>query len=337
MMGPAKNVTTCRQSSRNVLCWIVVVAVLICGSDFLPGASASSLAVPLKRQPRPKSFITLPVVAQKGLSGGCSRALAQAVLYPIDALRTLAQTRDGRTLADVGANALFRGCLTTSSFALFQGAIQFGIFGIAKPHYGPVVASALGAAGSCLVSVPQEVIKQRLVTGVYSSFRQAVATIFQTEGVLGFYSAWRPTVSRNVPFVITTFTTMDFMKQRILTARRNNNRNNNEMSTTELTALENLIIGTGSAFMGGIVTQPIDVVKTRMMTQAASTATPYTSALDCVVTVMKTEGWRKLYSGLGQRSVYMCGLWGITFAVNGYMNQRHMQQQKTSKEEKNRR
>ena len=59
--------------------------------------------------------------------------------------------------------------------------------------------AACGAAGSCLVSVPQEVLKQRLVTGVYSSFREAVRKVWQTEGLLGFYSGWRPTMSRNVP------------------------------------------------------------------------------------------------------------------------------------------
>ena len=269
----------------------------------------------------------LPPWSQKVLSGGGSRALAQAVLYPVDALRTLAQTRDHRTLADVGTKALVRGCFTTSSFALVQGAIQFGIFGIVKDHCGPVVASALGAAGSCLVSVPQEVIKQRLVTGVYSSFRQAVATIYKTEGVVGFYSAWRPTVSRNVPFVITTFTTMDFMKKKLLQQR---NKNSNSRAT-ELTTVENLVIGMASALVGGVVTQPIDVVKTRMMTQAASKAVPYSSALDCVVTVLKTEGWQKLYAGFGQRSVYMCGLWGITFAMNGYMNQKLKEQEQESR------
>jgi solute carrier family 25 S-adenosylmethionine transporter 26 len=104
-------------------------------------------------------------IGSKVIAGGASRALAQAILYPVDALRTLAQTRDGRTLADVGMQALVKGCAQTSSFALFTGAFQFGIFGIVNPHYGPLVASACGAAGSCLVSVPQEVIKQRLITG----------------------------------------------------------------------------------------------------------------------------------------------------------------------------
>jgi len=130
----------------------------------------------ITKQLRSESSLSIP---QRLAAGGCSRAVAQMLLYPVDALRTLAQTRDHRTLADVGANALVRGCATTSSFALFIGAIQFGIFGATRKYVGPVLASALGAAGSCAVSVPQEVIKQRLVTGVYSSFRQACKTIYQ--------------------------------------------------------------------------------------------------------------------------------------------------------------
>ena len=97
----------------------------------------------------------LPSWSRRVLAGDASRALAQALLYPVDALRTLAQTRDGRTLADVGAGALLRGCASTSSFALATGAVQFGAFGVIWPRCGPLVASACGAAGSCLVSVPQ--------------------------------------------------------------------------------------------------------------------------------------------------------------------------------------
>lgn len=194
-----------------------------------------------------------------------------------------------------------------------------------NPSYGPLVASACGAAGSCLVSVPQEVIKQRLITGVYSSFREAVSKIWQAEGVLGFYSAWRPTMSRNVPFVVTTFTSRDVMRSRILKYKQEKDKE----QLAALTPMENIGIGITSAMIAGLITQPIDVVKTRMMTQAASKALPYTSALDCASSILRTEGWRKLYSGFGQRSIYMCGLWGITFGLEplltSYLEQKNSQ------------
>lgn len=253
-------------------------------------------------------------VPQRLLAGGASRSVAQMALFPIDALRTLAQTRDGRTLADVGAGALVRGCATTSSFAMLIGSVQFAIFGAARDAVGPVAASALGAAGSCIVSVPQELIKQRLVTGIYSSFRQACRTIYREEGVRGFYSAWRPTMARNVPFVIVTFSTNDLLKQKRLRKSCGNDEKTNELSVKE-----NLAIGVTSALVAAVVTQPVDVIKTRMMTQQASTAIPYSSAFDCASTILRKEGVRALYSGFLQRTMYMGPLWAIQFALNGYV------------------
>jgi solute carrier family 25 S-adenosylmethionine transporter 26 len=259
-------------------------------------------------------------VSQRLLAGGASRAVAQMLLYPVDALRTLAQTRDHRTLADVGAAALFRGCTMTSSFALFMGAIQFGIFGATRQACGPVLASALGAAGSCVVSVPQEVIKQRLVTGVYSSFRNACVTIYRNEGVRGFYSAWRPTMARNVPFVMVCFTTNDMLTRKILSKRKNSIGAENEYSDA-LSVPESALVGIVSALVGAAITHPADVIKTRMMTQGASAAIPYLSTMDCVQTILKTEGIASLYSGFVQRSLYMGPLWAIQFALNGRVMQ----------------
>ena len=245
------------------------------------------------------------------------------LLYPLDALRTLAQTRDGRTLADVGTKALVRGCATTSSFAVFIGSIQFAIFGATRDLCGPVVASGLGAAGSCLVSVPQEVIKQRLVTGVYSNFRNAVMTIYRTEGVSGFYSAWRPTVARNIPFVVCTFTAMDALKHWRLDSKIGiqNNDHERDNDTMTLTIVENLIIGISASLIGATLTHPADVIKTRMMTQAASKAIPYSSTLDCIQTIWRTEGLKPFYSGFAQRCAYMGPLWSIQFALNGKLSE----------------
>jgi len=266
-------------------------------------------------------------ITQRLIAGGCSRGIAQMALYPMDALRTLAQTRDGRTLADVGTKALVRGCATTSSFAVLIGSIQFAIFGATRDACGPVLSAALGAAGSCLVSVPQEVIKQRLVTGVYSSFRNAVTTIYKTEGIRGFYSAWRPTVARNIPFVVVTFTAMDYLKQYRLESKANVYGNNDDDSKQlSLTVVENLVIGISSSLIGATLTHPADVIKTRMMTQAASKALPYSSTMNCMQTILKTEGLKSFYSGFAQRSAYMGPLWALQFALNGKITAAHRDQ-----------
>eukprot|EP00541_Cyclophora_tenuis_P017666 CAMPEP_0116571038 /NCGR_PEP_ID=MMETSP0397-20121206/17316_1 /TAXON_ID=216820 /ORGANISM="Cyclophora tenuis, Strain ECT3854" /LENGTH=144 /DNA_ID=CAMNT_0004099047 /DNA_START=10 /DNA_END=444 /DNA_ORIENTATION=+ len=130
-------------------------------------------------------------------------------------------------------------------------------------------------------------------------------------------------MARNVPFVMTTFTTMDWLKRYILLQRKKAVQENvkgqkTTTTTMMLSTVDNLVIGISSALFAGLLTNPVDVVKTRMMTQAASNAVvPYSSALDCFINIVKTEGPLTLFSGLKQRSLYMGLLWGMTFAVNG--------------------
>jgi len=245
------------------------------------------------------------------VAGGSARMLAQMLMYPADALRTLAQTRSGaKTLSDLGAGVLLSGCCTTSAFALAVGGLQFAIVGALTSTTGILGASVCGGIGSCVVSIPQEVIKQRLVTGIYPTFGVAVAAIFRDEGIRGFYTAALPTMSRNVPFVVSTFCTFSALERRQLRGR----------DGASLTPVENLGIGTSSALFSGLLTQPFDVVKTRMMTQAATTAAPYRGVLDCVRTMAVTEGPTSFYRGLIQRSVYMGPLWAIQFAANGWIS-----------------
>eukprot|EP00957_Ditylum_brightwellii_P130067 9920769-Ditylum_brightwellii.AAC.1 len=125
--------------------------------------------------------------------------------------------------------------------------------------------------------------------GVYALFHQVVKTIYVQEGVLGFYSACRPTVARNILFVIATFTANDVLKQKILKACDSSNTDGSSFSN-ELYVKQNLLTGISSALIGAIITHPADVVKTQLMTQAASKALPYTSTMDYIQTIWKTEG-----------------------------------------------
>jgi solute carrier family 25 S-adenosylmethionine transporter 26 len=247
---------------------------------------------------------------EKLLAGGSARFGAQLIMYPADALRTLAQTRTGaKTLSELGMNTLVSGCATTSAFAFAVGGLQFSIFGYLRPLCPAVVASAAASLGSCIAGVPQEVIKQRLVTGIYPNFWNAVTTIAKTEGPLGFYSGWAPTVSRNLPFIVICFCSFDAFQQRALRDRP---------AGASLTNAENYLYGVSSALIGGLCTQPIDVIKTRLMTQAAVPgAIPYNGVVDCVRTMLRTEGAGAFLAGIRPRMAYMGPLWALQFGLNG--------------------
>ena len=113
--------------------------------------------------------------------------------------------------------------------------------------------------------------------------------------------------------MVITFTSFAALQQRRLDAAATKG----EAARGALTTAESLCVGIASALIGGLCTQPIDVVKTRMMTQAAAAGVaPYADALDCVRTMLAHEGPAAFFAGLMQRSLYMGPLWAIQFAIN---------------------
>lgn len=67
---------------------------------------------------------------------------------------------------------------------------------------------------ACMVRVPTEVVKQRMQTGMYSSFLQALTQTMAKEGVLGFYSGFGITIMREIPFSLVQFPLYEYMKVR---------------------------------------------------------------------------------------------------------------------------
>jgi len=269
------------------------------------------------------SFISPLSVLQTLIAGGSARAMSQFVTYPMDALRTISQTRKGaKKLSELGVRTLVSGSFSTSMFAFPLGAVQFTVFGNAKKaltylvgsHRGGGIAatavamtsSACASLASCAIGVPQEILKQRLVTKIYPNFRTAVKTIWKTEGLQGFYVGWGPTVARNLPYVVITFTIFNHWKTHEL----------KKLEGTSLDTKTALRFGMGAALIGCLATQPIDVVKTRMMTQAASNLPPYSSPLNCFKAIIATEGFSAFLAGLPPRVAYISPLWGLQFLLN---------------------
>ena len=172
------------------------------------------------------------------------------------------------------------------------------------PSLADLGASALYSVASLSVGVPQEVIKQRLVTGIYPSFRVGVATLWRTEGVRGFYTGFVPTAARNMPFVCMTFTafrcvcgcllsgpcTRTSPPPRPLTLSRTlsslsflsslahesgptlstlQSRAQERSGGLPLSNSENLLYGVSSALVACVFTHPIDVVKVSFTTTCA--------------------------------------------------------------------
>mmetsp|Transcript_25626 Transcript_25626/g.57481 ORF Transcript_25626/g.57481 Transcript_25626/m.57481 type:complete len:342 (+) Transcript_25626:85-1110(+) len=270
------------------------------------------------------------------IAGGAARAVAQFIVYPLDAFRTIVQTRAGApTLRELGWSTLLKGCLASSLFELPTGAVQFTVLAGTRPAIsdwfqcltGSPQVSATGltsatfaALCSCVVTIPREVLKQQLVTGIHPSFRTAVATIAKEKGIAGFFVGSLPTVARNVPMVATTFVAFGFMQQELLRKRSEAN-GPGAKEVAQLSVLDNVVIGMLAATAGCLVSHPVDVIKTRMMTQEAvkGAVVPYANVADCVRTILAEEGPKTFFCGVVPRCAYAGPLWAATFAGNAHI------------------
>jgi solute carrier family 25 S-adenosylmethionine transporter 26 len=67
---------------------------------------------------------------------------------------------------------------------------------------------------ACMVRVPTEVVKQRMQTGMYSSFSETIRQTYKEGGskVGSFYKGFGITIMREIPFSLIQFPMYEFMK-----------------------------------------------------------------------------------------------------------------------------
>lgn len=119
---------------------------------------------------------------------------------------------------------------------------------------------------ACTVRVPTEVIKQRMQIKQYNTTISAVSSVLRTEGLLGFYRGFLPTVAREIPFTCIQFPLYEYFKSkyRIYKGR-------------VVEPYEAALIGSLAGGIGAAITTPLDVCKTRIMLSSKVTKRNITS------------------------------------------------------------
>ncbi|CAN0087895.1 unnamed protein product [Scytosiphon promiscuus] len=161
------------------------------------------------------------------------------------------------------------------------------------------VAAACGNAGSSLIFVPKEYVKQTLQASgmgaagaVRETAKDVVRRTLREKGVRGLYRGYWATLSRNVPSAIIRFSLYEEIKLFIGPARL--------MSAPPAFLLAGALAG---ACASGITT-PFDVLKTRVATGSLDGGRGFTKNM---VSIVAEDGWKGLYAGFQPR-VVMSGL-----------------------------
>ena len=111
-----------------------------------------------------------------------------------------------------------------------------------------IVPAVLGDFASSIVKVPREVITSRMQIG-HDSSMHVIQQIVKRDGVRGLFRGFWSTTARDCPFMIILFGSYEGLKSRF-----------------DVSLLGSTILAGACGGVSGLVTTPLDVIKTRIMT-----------------------------------------------------------------------
>lgn len=155
--------------------------------------------------------------------------------------------------------------------------------------------------------MPTEVVKSRTQTGAYGATGGSWATAVQVlryEGIKGFYRGFGITIAREIPFTSIQFPLYEWLKRQLSVRYLDGERPN----SAEAAVCGMIAGGTAAA-----LTTPLDVVKTRVMLEARTSAVdgkavPSPSILSFpprFLNILRTEGLATLFSGWVPRTLHI--------------------------------
>lgn len=248
-------------------------------------------------------------------SGAIAGFTVDAVLFPLDTLKTRLQLSVAPKTPAALLSGLYAGFGPAVVASAPAAAAFFGVYdyvktvlekraGSKKERYAPlchVIAASLGDVAGSTVRAPFEVIKQRLQSGLYSGAGAAIRGTFANQGFAGFYTGYFSLIIRELPFDAIQFPLYEYLKT--VASKRKNGK--------ELQTWEASVCGSIAGAVSAALTTPLDVVKTRLMTQSAVTP-KYNGIVHGITTIAKEEGAQALMSGVVPRVIWI-SLGGAVF------------------------
>lgn len=246
-------------------------------------------------------------------AGSLSASFSSVLLQPLDLVKTRLQLRNSEgTRAFAKKRGLFkymtyiaetesiRGLWRGTAAAIVRSVPGVGLYfstlhslkistGIEKPS--PAEALVLGFVSRCIagaVLLPATVIKTRFESGLYPyrSLSHAARSIYVTEGIRGLYSGLLPTLARDAPYAglyllfYTHFKSVTYA--------------NFIPPDSEFRDFANFACGVTAGLSASLVTQPADVLKTRMQSDPSK----FPNVSCAVIDIYRNEGLQAYFNGL---------------------------------------
>ncbi|KAL4063359.1 mitochondrial carrier domain-containing protein [Scleroderma yunnanense] len=264
------------------------------------------------------------------IAGSIAGAIEAFVTYPTDFVKTRSQFGGQReslitiirtTLREKGITGLYSGC----SALIIGNSVKAGVRFVSYDHFKVMLADAEGkvspprsllaglGAGmmeAIIAVTPSETIKTKLIDDAkrpnpqYRGLVHGTMSIVREEGFSGVYRGLFPVMMRQGANSAVRFTTYTTLKQFVQGTARPG-----QQLPTGIT----FGIGAIAGLVTVLVTQPLDVIKTRM--QSLTARQHYRNSFHCGYRILTEEGVLRFWTGTTPRLVRLVMSGGIIFTV----------------------
>ena len=205
-----------------------------------------------------------------------------------------------QVLKEEGVQALWKGAipslvrqvaLSSSCMLLYEPLRDaFRPEGTSTPRFqDKLLAGGLsGALGSALLN-PIEVVKVRMQAGSgqrYPTMRSGLLQVWTKEGMAGLYRGALPNVQRAFIVCAAELGTYDQVKELLAPLLPFGS------------PLTHAVASVAAGGMGALCSNPIDIVKTRLMQEGPSSSNPFLAQWKCASSIVRHEGAISLFNGV---------------------------------------
>jgi len=251
---------------------------------------------------------SLSPVTKAFMAGSFSGTCSTMLLQPLDLVKTKMQKSPGTSLINISKEivekerifGLWRGlkpslARTVPGVGLYFASLH-GLkttFKVEKSSFGSIVTGASARCIAGMVMMPFTILKVRWEAGLVGKEKNLMKDFFnigKTEGISGFVKGALPTMVRDAPFSGLYLLFYDSLKNSLMPMRE-------ELNLSPMVL--HLGCGIGAGCMASFVTQPADVVKTKMQLEGCGSGKP--SIRKTSTSIFKTQGLGGFMVGLGPR------------------------------------
>ncbi|XP_008286271.1 mitochondrial thiamine pyrophosphate carrier isoform X1 [Stegastes partitus] len=283
---------------------------------------------------------------EAALAGSAAGMVTRALISPLDILKIRfqlqieclsSQRSEGKywglfqacrcIRSEEGLSAFWKGHIPAQLLSICYGAVQFASFEFLTEvvhkstaydsqksgvHF---VCGGLAACSATVVCQPLDTLRTRFAAQgepkVYRNLRQAVTTMWRSEGVLTFYRGLSPTLMAVFPYAGLQFFFYNVFKQLLAPPPTAGNSGG---------TLRSLVCGSGAGMISKTITYPFDLFKKRLQVGGFEAARvhfgqvrSYRGLMDCMIQIAKEEGVRGFFKGLSPSLLKAALSTGFTF------------------------